>query len=126
MFIVEKTINNSFDSEKTLYAFTLKSIILLMLAILLALVTDNVTSQLQKYVGAPAVICFVIQTAVILSTIYSLKLYNTHITNEFQSTLAGLIFVSIYFGLQTTYYANIHTTFEDMFKKKSSVVGLTS
>ena len=105
---------NAYESEKSLTGFVLKVLLMMLPAVILALITDSVMCSFQTKTGTSAITCVLMQTSIIILTIYSLRTCAPYATKEFQTTLAGVFFISLYFGLQQTYYSSIHTAFNDL------------
>ena len=115
LFIDEASVLiTDYNSEKSLTGFVLKVLLMMLPAVILALITDSVMCWFQTKTETSAITCVLIQTSIIILTIYSLRTCAPYATKEFQTTLSGVFFISLYFGLQQTYYSSIHTAFKDL------------
>jgi hypothetical protein len=74
-------------------------------AILLGNFTDNIIYRIKKdkVLGNNIVYYILLQTLIILLTLYIILTVLTSYTNEFQVTIAGGFFSVLYFGIQTNY-----------------------
>ncbi len=120
IFLNESALNKAeFKSEQSLVPFVVKTLLMILPAVILALITDSVMLSFQTKTGSSAITCVLIQTSILILTMYSLGKGVPSATKEFQTTLAGVFFISLYFGLQENYYSNIQTTFKDLRKVMS-------
>ena len=58
---------------------------------------------MDKKLGNLLIYYILLQTLIIISTLYIILILLTNYTNEFQVTIAGGFFSVFYFGIQTNY-----------------------
>jgi hypothetical protein len=92
-------------SENNFVSFTLKILFYIIPAIILGNYTDVIVTNLkkEKMVGENMLYYIVVQTFIIMITLYFIEVYLHNFTSEFQVTIAGGYFVVLYFGIQTNY-----------------------
>jgi len=61
------------------------------------------STRKNKVFGNYTLSYILLQTLVIISTLYLILIFTTSYINEFQLTIAGSFFVVLYFGIQTNY-----------------------
>ena len=100
-----------FNSEQTFGKFFLKVLIMIIPAIIFGLLIDNSIIYLQYIMGndVHCSLWCILQTCIIVMVMYGLHVGMSWYADEFQTTLSGLFFVSLYFGIQSNYYTTIHT-----------------
>ena len=99
----------TFRSRKNFFSFTLKCIFYIIPAIILGNYTDIIIQRIKnnKEFGDNIFVYILLQTLIIISTLYITLLLLTSYTNEFQVTIAGGFFSVLYFGIQTNYISMI-------------------
>ena len=92
-------------SRKNFFSFTLKCFFYIIPAVILGNYTDTTIKNIKKdkELGDNTFYYILLQTLIIISTLYLILLYLTSYTSEFQVTLAGGLFSVLYFGIQTNY-----------------------
>jgi hypothetical protein len=92
-------------SRKDFVSFALKCIFYIVPAVVLGNYTDIIIQKTRKNkeFGDYILYYILLQTLVIISTLYLILLLNTSYINELQLTIAGSFFVVLYFGIQTNY-----------------------
>jgi hypothetical protein len=103
------------DKHETMIQFTYKVIRMLIPGVILGLLIDNSIRWIQYNIPLDSIVCILIQTFIMILTIYFLRRASSLYTDEFQNTLSGLFFVSLYFGLQSNYCTNIHNISDKLF-----------
>lgn len=95
----------TFRSRKHFGSFTLKCIFYIIPAVILGNYTDISIQRIKKdkKLGDDIFYYILLQTLIIISTLYILLIFITTYTNEFQLTIAGGFFSVLYFGMQTKY-----------------------
>ena len=95
----------TFRSRENFVSFALKCIFYIIPAVIIGNYTDiNVEKIKQdKVFGYYLLYYILLQTFIIISTLYLFLLLSTNYTNEFQITIAGGFFIVLYFGIQTNY-----------------------
>ena len=92
-------------SHDHVLAFTLKILFYIIPAVIVGSYTDGLVQYLKRHrvVGDSTLAYIVVQTFLIISTLYLLLLFLSDFIGEFQVTLAGAYFIVLYFGIQTNY-----------------------
>lgn len=74
-------------------------------AIILGNYTDNIVKKLQKdkLFGNNIFYYILLQTSIIISSLYLTLIFLSNFISEFQVTIAGGYFIVLYFGMQTNY-----------------------
>lgn len=92
-------------SEHNFFSFTLKILLYIIPAIILGNYTDVIVTNLkkEKIVGENTLYYIVVQTCIIIITLYFIEVYLPNFLSEFQVTIAGGYFTVLYFGIQTNY-----------------------
>lgn len=95
----------TFRSRENIFLFTLKCLFYIIPAIILGNFTDITIERMKKkrVLGNYAIYYILVQTLIIISTLYIILLFLTNYTNEFQVTIAGVFFSVLYFVIQTNY-----------------------
>jgi hypothetical protein len=102
--IIERALDfGTFRSRENFFAFTLKCIFYIIPAIILGNYTDRTIKKMQSEKKFSLLSYILLQTFIIISTLFIILLLLTNYTSEFQVTLAGGLFMVLYFGLQTNY-----------------------
>lgn len=108
--MVSDIIKRAFDfgtkrSEHNFFSFTLKILFYIIPAVILGNYTDVIVTNLkkEKIVGENTLYYIILQTCIIMITLYFIDVYLHNFTSEFQVTIAGGYFVVLYFGIQTNY-----------------------
>lgn len=95
----------TFSSRENFFSFTLKCIFYIIPAVILGNYTDITIQRMkkEKEFGDYTIYYILLQTLIIISTLYLILLLLTGYTSEFQTSLAGGFFIVLYFGIQTNY-----------------------
>lgn len=104
--IIKKSIDfGTIHSRENFFSFTLKCLFYIIPAIILGNYTDITIKNIKKdkELGDSVFYYILLQTLIIISTLYIILLVLTNYTSEFQVTVAGGLFVVFYFGIQTNY-----------------------
>ncbi len=99
----------TFRAQDTFFSFILKIFFYIVPAVILGHYTDAIVKKLQKdkVLGNTLLDYILLQTFIVVSTIYLFAVYMSDYTREFQLTLAGSFFIVLYFNLQTNYIVMI-------------------
>ena len=99
----------TFRAQDTFFSFVLKIFFYIVPAVILGHYTDVIVKKLQKdkVLGNTLLYYILLQTFIVVSTIYLLAMCVSDYAREFQMTLAGMYFVVLYFNIQTNYIAMI-------------------
>ena len=99
----------TFRAQDTFFSFMLKIFFYIVPATILGHYTDVIVKKIQKdkVLGDTVLYYILLQTFIIISTIYLLAVYMADYAREFQMTLAGMYFVVLYFNMQTNYIVMI-------------------
>lgn len=92
-------------SRKHFFAFVLKIFIYIIPATILGNFTDETVKKMknEKILGETLLHYIIIQTFIIITTLYLFLLYLSEFISEFQASIAGSYFIVLYFGMQTNY-----------------------
>jgi hypothetical protein len=92
-------------SRKNFFSFALKCLFYIIPAIILGNYNDAIIKKMkeEKKFGDHVLYYILLQTLIIISTLYTILLLLTNYTSEFQVTIAGGFFSVLYFGMQTNY-----------------------
>ena len=92
-------------SRSNIFSFTIKILFYIIPAIILGHYTDTmvVNFKYDKTIGSSLIYYILLQTFIIISTLYLLIKYFNDYMSEFQSTISGIYFVVLYFGIQINY-----------------------
>lgn len=92
-------------SRKNFFSFILKCIFYIIPAVIIGNYTDMKIQQIKynKGLGDYVLYYILLQTIIIISTLYIILLLLTKYTLEFQLTISGSFFIVLYFGIQTNY-----------------------
>lgn len=104
--VIERSIEfGTLRSRENFFSFTLKCVFYIIPAIILGNYTDVTikTIKKNKELGDYTSYYILLQTLIIISTLYLIILFLTSYTSEFQVTVAGGLFIVFYFGIQTNY-----------------------
>lgn len=95
----------TFRARDNFFAFAFKVVLYMIPAVLLGYSTDEIVSTLKdrSVLGDTPFSYVLLQTLIILSTLYLFILLSPTFTSEFQRSLAGGYFIVLYFGLQRNY-----------------------
>lgn len=104
--IIKRAIDfGSLRSRDNFLSFSLKCIFYIIPAVILGNYTDIFVKRMKQYktLGNYIFYYILLQTFIIISTLYLILLLLTNYTNEFQMSIAGGFFIVLYFGIQTNY-----------------------
>ena len=92
-------------SERGIFSFTLKIIFYIIPAIIFGNYTDVFVKyiQRQRLLGDNVLYYIILQTLIIILTMYLIVVFLSDFKSEFQVTIAGGYFIVLYFGIQTNY-----------------------
>jgi hypothetical protein len=95
----------TFRSRENFFSFTLKCLFYIIPAVILGNYTDTIIQRLQtdNKLGVYTLYYILLQTLIIISTLYLILIFFNDYIREFQLTLAGGFFIVLYFGIQTNY-----------------------
>jgi hypothetical protein len=99
-------------------SFILKIFLYIVPAAILGHYTDVIVKKLQKdkVLGEPVLYYIILQTFIIVSTIYLFTVHMSDYAREFQLTLAGMYFVVLYFNIQTNYIVMIQEYMHQIYR----------
>lgn len=95
----------TFRSRDNFFSYALKFVFYIIPAIALGNYTDVTVERIlkDKILGDNEIIYILLQTLVIITTMYLILLLSTNYMSEFHATVAGAYFIVLYFGIQTNY-----------------------
>jgi hypothetical protein len=88
-------------------SFASRSLYMIVPGALLAILTDDFITMIQSQLDASILTCVLVQTCVIILTMYIIYRYIPTYAKHVQSEPVGNFFVHAYFGFQTKYVDNI-------------------
>ena len=90
-------------------SFILQSMFYIIPAVILGNYTDAAVERIKKdkRLGNNTLSYILLQTFIILSTLYLISKFLTNYANEFETALAGVFFIVYYFNIQPHYYTMI-------------------
>ena len=96
-------------SRDNLFSFTLKILLYIIPAVILGNYTDITVKRQQEYktLGNNTLYYILLQTFIVISTMYVILKYLSNFMSEFQVTIAGGYYIVLYFGMQTNYISMI-------------------
>lgn len=96
-------------SRDNFFSFTLKILFYIIPAVILGNYTDIIIKRLQKdkVFGGNILYYILLQTLIVISTLYLILIFLSDFISEFQVTIAGGYFIVLYFGMQTNYISMI-------------------
>jgi hypothetical protein len=105
----------TFRSSKNFFSFALKCIFYIIPAIILGNYTDITIQKIQKnkLLGNYILYYILLQTLIIIATLYVILFLWSSYTHEFQLTISGAFFGVLYFGIQPNYTDMIRTYMND-------------
>ena len=104
--IIQRTTDfGTLSSRENFFLFALKCLFYIIPAIILGNYTDIIMQRIKKeeHLGSYSLYYILIQTLIIISTLYIILLLLSGYERKFQDTLAGGFFSVLYFGIQTNY-----------------------
>jgi hypothetical protein len=93
----------TFRSRKNFFSFALKCTFYIIPAIVIGNYTDIAIQDLKNNNDYNLIYFILIQTSIIITTLYIILKLLSEYTSEFQITVAGGFFGVLYFGLQPNY-----------------------
>lgn len=92
-------------ANKDLLSFALKTLIYIIAALILGVYTDKLVLKCRanKVFGKEIVYYILLQTAINIATFYLLIIFFPDFMHEFQTTVSGVYFVTLYFSMQENY-----------------------
>lgn len=96
-------------SRDNFFSFALKILFYITPAVIFGNYTDVTIKRLQEYkvLGENTLYYILLQTLIIISTLYLILVFLSDFISEFQVTIAGGYFIVLYFGMQTNYISMI-------------------
>ena len=104
--IIERATDfGTFRSRDNFFSFSLKILFYIIPAVILGHYTDKIIEVIkkQKRLGTPILNYILLQTLIIIITLYIFILFLKKYGSEFQVSSAGGFFIVLYFGMQTNY-----------------------
>lgn len=95
----------SFRSRENFFSFVLKTLLYIFPAVILGHYTDSIIKKLQLYkiFGGITIYYILLQTLIIIITLFLFVIYFKNFLIEFQTSSAGGYFIVLYFGMQQNY-----------------------
>ena len=95
----------TFHARENILSFTLKCMFYIIPAVILGNHTDITIKNIKrdKTFGDYTLYYIVLQTLIIISSLYLILFFVSKYSSEFQVTIAGAFFIVLYFGVQTNY-----------------------
>ena len=92
-------------SRDNFFSFTLKILLYILPAVIIGNYTDTFITTLEddKVLGNNIFYYIILQTLLIILTLYLFLVCFSEFISEFQVTIAGGYFIVLYFGIQTNY-----------------------
>jgi hypothetical protein len=105
--IKQATDFGTLNSKNDFFSFSLKIIFYIIPALILGDYTDSTIQYLKmrREFGNDLITYIILQTLVIIITMYIFVIFLTPFMKEFQKSIAGIFFIVIYFGMQDDYLA---------------------
>jgi hypothetical protein len=104
LHIIERATDfGTFRSRDNFFSFSLKVFFYILPAIVFGHLTDISIEKLEKKKTLTPLYYILLQTFIIIFTLYIFILFLKDYTSEFQSSFAGGYFIVVYFGIQTNY-----------------------
>lgn len=99
----------TFRAEDNFFSFISKILFFIVPAVILGHYTDVIVKKLKKdkVLGDTVLYYILLQTFIVVATIYLFAVYVSDYAREFQMTLAGSFFIVLYFNIQTNYIVMI-------------------
>ena len=96
-------------SRENFFSFTLKILFYIIPAVVFGNYTDIIIKRLQEYetFGKNILYYILLQTFIVIVTMYLILTFLSNFISEFQVTIAGGYFIVLYFGMQTNYISMI-------------------
>jgi hypothetical protein len=108
--MISNIINRATDfgtlrSRTNFFSFALKIVFYILPAVIIGDYTDKFVITLKKHemLGKNTLHYILLQTLLIISTMYFILVFLSDFISEFQVTVAGGYFIVLYFGVQTNY-----------------------
>ena len=104
--ILTQAINfGSVRSRNNFFSFLLKALLYIIPAIILGNYTDITVKKTETHqlLGDNLVYYILLQTFIIISTLYFFLTFFSDFVSEFTNTIPGTYFIMLYFGMQTNY-----------------------
>lgn len=104
--IIERATDfGTFRSRDNFFSFALKVGFYIIPAVLLGNYTDIVVKKVKddKILGDDILYYILLQTFIIISSLYLILIFLSDFMSEFQVTFAGGYFIVLYFGIQLNY-----------------------
>jgi hypothetical protein len=104
--IIHRAIDfGTFRARENFFSFALKCLLFIIPAVILGNFTDITITKMKNYKALDDRLFYYIllQTLIIITTLYIILKVLTSYISEFQVTIAGGLFSIFYFGIQTNY-----------------------
>jgi uncharacterized membrane protein YhaH (DUF805 family) len=92
-------------SQKNFFAFVIKCFFFIIPALVLGNYTDRMVEKVKKnkILGNNTLYYILLQTMIVIISLYLILLISTDYINSFGFTLSGNLFITLYFGTQINY-----------------------
>lgn len=92
-------------SREHYFSFALKCMCYIIPAVILGNYTDTIVEKIKidTVFGDYLLNYILLQTIIMITTLYLIVIFLTSYTNEFHFSIAGAFFIVLYFGIQTNY-----------------------
>jgi len=104
--IINKGVDfGSFRSSENFFSFTLKTLLYILPAVILGHYTDVIIKKLQSYkiFGNITIYYILLQTFIIIITLFLFVVFLKDFSIEFQKSTSGGFFIVLYFSIQENY-----------------------
>ena len=110
----------TFHYRHNIFSFILRLLFYIIPAIILGYYTDIFVKiiEINKIFGTFNFYYILLQTFLIILTLYIFVIFFEDYLNEFQETTAGAFFVVLYFGIQTNYMLMLREFMNSLIKVK--------
>ena len=106
----------SVRSRKNYFSFLLKAFLYIIPAIVLGNYTDITVKKTETHqlLGDNPFYYILLQTLIIISTLYFFLTFFFDFVSEFTNTIPGIYFIVLYFGMQTNYIYMLREFFNQL------------
>jgi hypothetical protein len=104
--IIERATDfGTFRSHSNIFSFILKILFYMIPALILGHYTDRIVERVQEHktLGENILYYILLQTLIIIITLYLFIKFLSHFSSEFQVTIECAYFITLYFNLQNNY-----------------------
>ena len=119
--IVNKGTNfGTYHYKHNIFSFTIRLLFYVIPAIILGYYTDIIVKiiEINKIFGTFNFYYILLQTVLIILTLYIFVVFFEDYINEFHETIAGAYFVVLYFGMQSNYMIMLRKFMNSLIKVK--------